>query len=61
MNQIEKKHIFTTQDGWINLHPWAMLLNVLAVLAIFISYHCCLIDFETIKAAEKQQVAFQEV
>ncbi len=23
--------------------------------------HCCLIDFETIKAAEKQQVAFQEV
>ena len=38
MKQIEKKHIFTTQDGWINLHPWAMLLNVLAVLAIFISY-----------------------
>ena len=24
-------------------------------------HHCCLIDFETIKAAEKQQVAFQEV
>ncbi len=23
--------------------------------------HCCLIDIETIKAAEKQQVAFQEV
>ncbi len=27
----------------------------------FTKHHCCLIDIETIKAAEKQQVAFQEV
>lgn len=26
-----------------------------------VTSHCCLIDIETIKAAEKQQVAFQEV
>ena len=37
MEQDQKKYIFTTQAGWINLHPWAMLLNVLAVLAIFLA------------------------
>ena len=31
---MQKKHIFTTQDGWINLHPWAMLLNVAALITL---------------------------
>ncbi len=38
----------------------ALLLSVLFSIP-FIYDHCCLIDIETIKAAEKQQVAFQEV
>lgn len=29
-----KKNILTTQNGWPNLHPWAMLLNVVALFIL---------------------------
>ena len=35
---MKKKYVFVTQGGYINLHPWAMLLNVLAFLSLVFLY-----------------------
>ncbi len=36
---MSQKNVFTTQDGWPNLHPWAMLLNVAALFTLIFTPH----------------------